>query len=154
MYIFDTSPLSELFRSYYRGRFPTLWGKLEALIANGKVSSTREVKNELERYGRADENWIRNNSAIFTTPTAHEANFVKRIYAVRHFQQNIELKKIHKGGFNADPFVVAKAAVNKGIVVTLESIPKNGVRVPNICKHFNIECCNLEDFMEAEGWVF
>ena len=79
---------------------------------------------------------------------------VKRIFAVGHFQQVIEQKKLYKGGNNADPFVVAKAAVTDGTVVTLESNLPNASRMPNICDHFDVQWLNLEDFMETEGWEF
>ena len=46
-----------------------------------------------------------------------------------------ERKKIQKGGLNADPFVIAKAAVNDAMVVTLETEKPNAVRIPNICEH-------------------
>lgn len=154
MYIFDTSPLSSLFRNFYRGRFPSLWQQFDSLIDNGEITSTREVSRELDRYGRVDEDWMRDNRAIFTTPTAQEVQFVRTIYRVSHFRQNIELKKIQKGGLNADPFVVAKAAVNDGVVITLENMQPNAAKIPNICDHFGIRCHNLEEFMEEEGWQF
>lgn len=154
MYIFDTSPLSSLFRNYYRSRFPTLWDHFDALVSDGVVTSTREVKRELDQYSRVDEQWLRDNSAIFTTPTVREALVVRQIYEVKHFQQNIELKKIHKGGLNADPFVVAKAIVENGTVVSLESAAPNAARIPNICQQFGVRCLNLEEFMEEEGWQF
>ena len=91
---------------------------------------------------------------FFSTPTAAETEFVREIYRIKHFWQNIELKKIQKGGFSADPFVIAKAVVNDAIVVTLEIEKPKVVRISNICKHFGIECVNLEDFMEAEDWKF
>lgn len=155
MYVFDTSPFSALFKSFYRRRFPTLWTQFDGLAEDGTITSTREVGRELERYGNEEcQEWLRNHREIFTTPTAAEANVVRRIYEVEHFQQNIELKKLQKGGLNADPFVVAKAAVNEGTVVTLERAPPNAARIPNICHHFNINCFTLEEFMEAEGWIF
>jgi len=154
MYVFDTSPLSNLFRHFYRRRFPTLWESFDELIANGDVTSTREVKRELERYAHINEDWMRDNAAIFTTPTAAEGGIIRNIYAVPHFQQNIELKKIQKGGLNADPFVVAKALVGEGTVVTLEGALPNAAKIPNICRHFNVRCLNLEEFMEEEGWQF
>ena len=153
-YVFDTSPLSSLFKNYYRGRFPTLWQQFDRIVANGTVTSTREVARELDRYGRVDQVWMRNNRYIFTTPTAEEGQVVRTVYQVQHFRQNIELKKIQKGGLNADPFVVAKAAVNQGIVVTLESRQPNAAKIPNICEHLGILCMNLEEFMEEEGWQF
>ena len=155
MYVFDTSALSELFGSYYRSRFPTLWKLFDELIEAGSVTSTREVAREIEQYSRGDlEEWMKRNKELFSTPTAAEAEFVREIYEVKHFQQNIELKKIQKGGLNADPFVIAKAAVNDAIVITLEIEKPKAVRIPNICKHFGIECFNLEDFMEEENWQF
>src|SRR5467141_2643406 len=27
-------------------------------------------------------------------------------------------------------------------------------KIPNICKHFNVPCMTLEEFMAAEGWQF
>lgn len=155
MYVFDTSALSELFGSYYRSRFPTLWKLFDELVETGSITSTREVAREIERYSRGDiEDWMKRNRKLFSTPTAAEAEFVRKIYEVKHFQQNIELKKIQKGGLNADPFVIAKAAVNNAIVVTLEIEKPKAVRIPNICRHFGVECFNLEDFMEKEGWQF
>ena len=155
MYVFDTSALSDLFGSYYPSRFPTLWELFDELVETGSVTSTREVAREIEQYSRGGlEEWMEWNKEFFSTPTATEAEFVREIYEVEHFRQNIELKKIQKGGFNADPFVIAKAAVNDGVVVTLETEKPNAVRIPNICEHFEIECFNMEDFMEEENWEF
>lgn len=154
MYIFDTSPLSNLFKNFYPRRFPTLWQNLDNLIEGGDLISTREVRRELALYARADEGWMSDSNHIFTTPTADEINMIRNIYAIPHFQQNIEMKKIQKGGLNADPFVIAKASVCNGTVVTLESSPPNGAKIPNICNHFSINCINLEQFMEKEGWEF
>jgi hypothetical protein len=85
---------------------------------------------------------------------AAEGAFVARIYRVSHFQQNIELQKLLKGGKNADPFVIARAAVENRTVVTMEVFKPNGVKIPNICRHFGVKCLLLEDFMEEEGWTF
>ena len=155
MYVFDTSALSELFGSYYRSRFPTLWKLFDELIISGSLTSTREVAREIEQYSRGNiEDWIKRNKGVFSTPTVAEAEFVREIYEIKHFQQNIELKKIQKGGLNADPFVIAKAAVNNAIVVTLETEKPEAVRIPNICRHFGIKCFDLEDFMQEENWQF
>ena len=121
MYVFDTSPLSSLFKKFYRRRFPTLWQQFDALVADRTVTSTREVRRELDLYAYASEDWIRDNGAIFTMPTAAEALFIRQIYAVTHFQQNIEMKKIQKGGLNADPFVIAKAGKPLVKVVALDA---------------------------------
>jgi hypothetical protein len=47
-YVFDNSPLSALFRNYYRKSFPTLWQRFDQLVADGRLVSTREVFREIE----------------------------------------------------------------------------------------------------------
>jgi Domain of unknown function (DUF4411) len=79
---------------------------------------------------------------------------LRRSIGITHFQQNIEQQKLLKGGRNADPFVIAKAATDGKTVVTMELLKPNAAKIPNICKHFNIPCLTLEQFMETEGWQF
>ena len=154
-YVFDTSPLSTLFKNYYLRRFPTLWQHFDELVDNGDIVSTREVLREIEDGPiESLRQWAAQNGELFTMPDAEEGGFVARIYAVQHFQQNIERQKMLKGGRNADPFVIAKAAVTERTVVTMEQRQPNAAKIPNICDHFDIPCVTLEDFMETEGWEF
>jgi hypothetical protein len=155
IYIFDTNAFSQLFDSFYRNRFPTLWEQFDGLVDDGRVTSTREVGREI-----ADcrvvvlREWADAERGLFPSPSAAEAAFVARIFAVPHFQQIIEQRKLLKGGKNADPFIVARAQALEGTVVTMEGEPPNGAKIPNICRHFRIPCLSLEGFMEAEDWVF
>jgi hypothetical protein len=154
-YVFDNSPLSALFRNFYRGRFPSLWQRFDGLVAAGQIVSTREAYREIEDGATESlREWAAQNHALFATPTAAEGAFVARIYAVNHFQQNIEQQKILKGGRNADAFVIAKAAVEERAVVTMEVLKPHAAKIPNICQHFNVGCLSLEQFMEEEGWSF
>ena len=154
-YVFDNSPLSVLFKNFYRKTFRSLWENFDALVANGRIVSTREALREIE--DGAPENlvaWAKDHTDLFATPTAAEARFVASIYAIPHFQQNIEQQKLLKGGNNADPFVVAKAAIEDRAVVTMEEFKPNAARIPNICRHFGVKCLSLQEFMEEEGWAF
>ena len=54
----------------------------------------------------------------------------------------------------ADPFVIAKAKVHNGCVITQEVKKPNAARIPNVCEHFGVDCLNLEGFMEREDWTF
>ena len=154
-YAFDTSPLSTLFRNYYRGVFRSLWRDFDQLVSDGTLISTREVRRELEGYQHNGlQDWLKANTELFPTPTAEEAAFVARIFAIPHFQNNIEGKKFMRGGLVADPFIIARAAVAGASVVTVETFKPNASDIPNICQHFNIPCLSLEQFMEAEGWTF
>lgn len=154
-YVFDNGPFSSLFRNFYRKTFRTLWENFDALVADGSILSTREVLREIE--DSADQSlrdWSRLSQHLFETPTAPEGLFVAKIYAVPHFQHNIEQQKLLKGGKVADPFVIAKAAVEGRTVVTMEKFKKDGAKIPNVCRHFHVPCLSLEEFMESENWEF
>lgn len=154
-YAFDSSALSALFRNYYRDVFKSLWAGFDGLVAAGRITSTREALREIEDSNLDDLlAWAKANQAIFTTPTAAEAAIVGRIYAVPHFQHNIEMRKLLNGGKLADPFIIARAAAIGGAVVTTERLKPGGAKIPNICAHFKIPCHTLERFMQAEGWSF
>lgn len=154
VYILDTSFIIQLHENYYRENFVTLWGLFDEMLAAGQFTSTREVRRELEEQSDVATKWAEANNDLFTTPTAEEGRFVANIYAVKHFQQNIELKKILKGGKNADPFVIARAAVLDGTVLTMEQLKPNAAKIPNICDHFKLPCMDLRGFMTAEKWSF
>jgi hypothetical protein len=153
-FVFDTGPFSSLHRNFYRTVFTSLWDMFDLLIENGSIVSVRECLRELEDGPEASRQWAAQNAAIFHAPTAGEAAFIARIYAVPHFQQNIEQQKLLKGGKLADPFVIAKAAVERKTVVTTEKLKPNAVKIPNICRHFGVPCLDLQEFMEAQGWRF
>jgi hypothetical protein len=124
-------------------------------VADKRLTSTREALREIEQGGADSLRvWAADNKELFATPIPDEGAFVAGIFAVPHFQQNIEQQKLLNGGFNADPFVVAKAAVEKATVVTMEHLKPNGSGIPNLCKHFSVSCKNLEEFMESEKWEF
>ena len=99
MYVFDTNAFSQLFHSYYRGRFPTLWVNFDELVANGVITSTREVAREIEGDRvEALREWARSRKELFPSPTSAEAEFVTRIFRFRHFQQIIEKRSFSRAG--------------------------------------------------------
>jgi len=155
IYVFDTAPLSTLFKNFYPARFPTLWKHFDGLVDNGSIVSTREVAREIGNGAvEALRQWAADHVDIFPAPTADEGQFVLEIYKVQHFQNNIKQQKLLKGGILADPFVIAKAKIIDGTVVTMEKFKPNSAKIPNICDHFDIPCMDLEKFMEEEGWTF
>ena len=153
-YVFDTGIFIDLFSNYYRKSFPSLWTLFDEMINEGKITSTREALREIAERNDGTYEWAQNNDLIFTTPNAKEGAFVVEIYKVAHFRQNIERQKLLQGGKNADPFIIARAAVRGYSVVTTESRKPHAAKVPNICEHFDIKYLNLENFMGAENWQF
>lgn len=155
IYVLDTNVISCLHKNYYRKRFVSLWKEFDQLVAEGRITSTREAYHELHNgVAGADVEWAEEHADLFVTPNAAEVSFVSQIYSVAHFQENIEKQKLYKGGHNADAFIVARAFAISGAVVTMERLKPNAVKLPNICHHFNIPYFDLEGFMENEGWEF
>ena len=156
MYVFDTSSLIILFTNFYRGRFPSLWGKFDKLISDGRIVSVREVYNEITSFYAETRlvQWAKDHRRLFAEPSIEELHFVNRIFAVKRFQLLIRKKEILNGKPVADPFVIARATVEDGVVVTQEQFKENAAKIPNVCKHFGIKHTDLEGFMEQEGWEF
>ncbi len=154
IYVFDSSSLIVLFRHYYPNRFPSLWKKFDALVDEKRIVSTREVLNEFKIHEDRLLDWANNHRNLFPQPTVAELEFVAEIFKVTHFQTLIRKKERLQGTPVADPFVIAKAQVENGCVVTEESLKTNAAKIPNVCKHFNMFCINLETFMERENWKF
>lgn len=156
VYVFDSGPLIDLFRHYYRTRFPSLWESFDAMVIEGRITSTREVFNELEGRGDNLATWCKENrQQVFLTPSTQEQEFVRKLFEVRHFQEMIRRKARLQGGPVADPFVIARAkCLENGCVVTTEKHSPNAAKIPNVCEHFGIDCTNLEEFMEREKWRF
>ena len=155
-YIFDNNTLSGIFRHYYRDSFPSFWSLFDKMVLEGTIMSVREVKNEIEVLTRKDELeiWAKANARFFHAPTAEELQFITKIYSVPHFLKSISQKKLLKGDPFADPFIIAKAFVEQGTVVTLEKVTPNAVKIPNICEHFQIPCINLKIFLKQNNWSF
>lgn len=156
MYVFDTNSFSRLFSCYPNDRFPSLWNRFEGMFSSGKIMSTREVMIELQAGKRRTEkayNWARDHRQSFTPLIGEEAAAVAEIFQIEHFRQ-IMRRKQGVVSTSADPFVIARANFLGRTVVTEESKPPHGARIPNICEYFGIPCIKLNDLMQQENWIF
>lgn len=156
MYVFDNSSLRVICESYYPTRFPSLWEKFDKLVSERRVTSVREVYKEIERWrpSRRLVQWAANHRDLFPAPSPEELRFISQIFSIKHFQGLIEKKNILEGAPAADPFVIARAKIIRGIVVTQEQFKEHAARIPNVCAYFGIEYTDLEGFMEREKWKF
>ncbi|MDF9409122.1 MAG: hypothetical protein A4E52_01890 [Pelotomaculum sp. PtaB.Bin013] len=157
IYVFDANVFMDLFGYYYESRFPTLWERFYHGVDIGQITSVREVKHEIDGHYKKDRRinqWARKNSKIFSIPSEEEMLFVQEIFKIEHFQAIISNKNRLEGKPVADPFIIAKAKIINGTVVTNEANRPNGVKIPNICEYFKVKCIDLEKFMEVENWSF
>jgi hypothetical protein len=105
-------------------------------------------KDELEIWSKV------HRDSFYSNPAPSELAFIRRIYSVEHFQHNISSQKLLKGGPFADPFIIAKAYVENGTVVSQEEFKPHSARIPNICEHFHIPCIKLQEFIQQQKWSF
>ena len=154
IYVFDSNSFSEM-SPYFPDIFPAFWAKFELALANGEISSTREVLLELTDGPQNHIlEWCNNNKSIFEVPNNAELEFVNKIFSINHFRQLISNKSILRGTPVADPIVIARAAILSGTVVSEESYKPNASKIPNVCEYFGIRCIKLGDFLRENGWTF
>lgn len=157
MYIFDTNTFITIFEFIYKSRFPSFWTKFDQYIESGNIVSVREVLNEISNYHNKKAKtvvWANENKKIFLMPDDTEVEYVRQIMQHPRFKFIVSKQSQLEGKPVADPFLIAKAKAQKGIVVTEEHYAKDGVKIPNICEEFGVKCINFEKFMEDEGWKF
>ena len=154
-YVFDTNSFQQLFRCYSRARFPSLWNRFDALVAAGNVTSCVQVFDEIQVRDKNDGEmqWANAHSPLFPMVTGEELEFLQRIYEVPQFRHVVPLD-VRDQNLPADPFLIARADFLDGMVVTQERESGAKVRIPFICRHFDIPCGSLDSFMEAEKWIF
>lgn len=155
-YVFDNNSLIAVFKHYYFDQFPSFWELFNPMVKSKEILSVREVRREMEESNRWNllKKWAKNYPDFFSAPSEEELKFITTIFEVKHFQTNIEHKKLLAGKPVADPFIIAKAKVNNAIVVTEEAFKEHASKIPNICAHFNIENLNLQQFLIKENWTF
>ncbi len=137
---------------------PKFWGFLDELAANGKISSPRIVYDEVERH--ANNNllqWImaRKNTALFSPSDRFVQNRLTEInlYVVENYDQ-VEAGKFLAG---ADTWLIAHARQYGGRVVTFETLvgpESRKAKIPNVCKHFDVEYMDLFGMLRALGFTF
>ena len=154
-YVFDTNSFIVI-GHYYPEQFPSFWNKFDQSVEIGKIISVREVFRELDQDASASHlsDWIEDHKNIFMIPNAAATEFVSTIFSIQHFQALVSEKNRLAGRPCADPFIIAWAKVIGGCVVTEEKEKPNAAKIPNVCRHFGIDCINLQGFMEREGWSF
>lgn len=154
IYVFDSDALIDLFKNFYLNRFPSLWERFDQVVKESKIISVREVYNEIKERGDRLSQWAKEKQHPFQESSPEELAFVVEIFKVPHFQSLIRKKERLQGKPVADPFVIARAKILNGCVITQEKKKPNAAKIPNVCEHFGIDCSNLEGFMEREDWTF
>jgi hypothetical protein len=151
IYSVDSSALIHGWRRVYRPKnFGFIWERLDALIKEGRLQSSIEVYNELEKKDDELFKWCKDRKdELFVEIDDELQTEVARI--MKAYSRLVDTVKGRSG---ADPFVIALASVAmpKLVVVTEEHPGK--LKIPDVCNAEKIDHCGLEDLIEREDWKF
>lgn len=161
-YVIDSSSLIELSRRYPFDVFPNLWKKVEELIDKGLLISHKEVLKEISKMDDFLKLWAQKQKKLFRELDEEQIKIVKEI-----LKKYPSLAKPDNESGGADAFVIALAIqvssnpqkklfdkIKSHIIVTEERIRGDRVRIPFVCKDYNIECINIIEMSRTEGWKF
>ena len=151
-YCIDTSAILDGWVRYYpRDVFPTLWDKLEDMIAGGRLIAPDEVLKELSKNDDDLHAWARLQDGLFC-PLEDDIQIATAeiLGAFPKLVNNERNRSI------ADPFVIAVAKVRGLSVVTGEKRKGNPARpkIPDVCDAYGIKSLTLLELMKSEGWKF
>ena len=120
------------------------------MIFDGTIVSVDEVYRELQKRWNeqsSEGKWLHRHKCCFQNTTNKEGCIIGEIFKNKKFQEGVKEKSIREGTPEADAFVVAKAKVLNGIVVTAESDGKpNSEKIPNIAVSQGVPYMKIDDF--------
>lgn len=160
-YCLDSNTFIEASRRYYAlNTFPIYWDWL--LSKKDIIGSIDHVYDELTSFkSDKDEliNWVKSHKDdIFDSSNTVD---IQTTYAaiINSLYQNQTYNTVNRDNFisGADPWLIAYASVNNCILVTHEELaPLNSkkVKIPNICKEFDVEYMNTFEMLRREQALF
>ena len=128
-------------RYYPFERVPKFWAFLSQHIEEGTMCSPSFVYDELVVYKDDLAKWIktRKTKGLRVATDGHIQGEYRKI--ADHVATNYTQPKSEEFLTGADPWVIACALHVGGTVVTQESTSRTRkVRIPTICKEFNVPC--------------
>ena len=154
-YCIDTSALIHAWRRAYPIRnFPLVWGRIDELIEAGRLISSIEVLNELEKRDDDLYEWANERKDMFLDIEGNKLQI--RIAEILKFYPR--LVDTRKNRSAADPFVIAVASVSDPtLVVVTEEGSTNNIKKPNIpdvCIAENLKCIKILELIILEDWRF
>ena len=153
-YCIDTSALIDWWEYYSPDVFPGLLPLMEGLVLQERLCAVRYVGSEIKDSEEEETlaKWCRRQTGFYVDDDEE----IQR--KVREIMEQFQFPKRTRGINNADPFVIARAALNgEGWHVVSSERPENGnaLRNPNIpfvCKHLGVSHIRFLDMLRMEKW--
>ena len=147
IYTLDTDWLIHTMTHYPLDIAPEVWAHIKYLIDNGRIIICDPVYQEILEQEDELSAWLKANlGKALREPGEKEFEFVKEEIMANYEEQFSNWFTLDDpNGIEADPFLVATAAVGGFIVVTGENrkiMQSNShlSKTPNVCDFFSIPC--------------
>ncbi len=134
---------------------PRFWTMIDELVEGGQVACPIQVYQELLDGQDEIVNWARErkNSGMFVDPSIAVQKEVRGVvsYVVRSYPDNQARRRFLR---RADPWIIAHAIAEGGVVVSLESRVRPSsqqVKIPNVCDQYSVKCINTYDMIRQLG---
>ena len=128
--------------------FPAVWRWMASLVAAGHLRATAVVLEELSRKDDELLSWARGQKD-FVVPLDGPVQLAASDILAR-FPDWVDANATET---SADPFVVALAQVHGLTVVTQERPNSGRPHIPDVCRAYQITCCDLLGLMRQESLV-
>ena len=154
IYVVDTSEWINPYRRYPEEVFPSLWKHVELLISDKRISSPREVLDEVKRGQDGLVDWLKMRRSMFrdTGDLIGKANAI-----IKEHPRLVNPNATHE---IADPYVIALAMWYRDhtvdlspIIVTDENLHRIS-GIPYAARANGIQTCKLMEMIQREGWTF
>ncbi|MFA4852784.1 MAG: DUF4411 family protein [Bacteroidales bacterium] len=148
IYIIDMSSIKELHDRYPKNLFPTIWQHITSLIHEEQLFSHIEVLREIRNTIYPKDKlllWSNKNKKIFSG--MDDCQIGKMPLIKSKFNLDYWNNNMNRPAPWADPYLIAMAMCEKGIIITQEHKTKAN-RIPPIAKEFGIDSFNLLEFFQ------
>ena len=141
-YVIDACALINAAQNYNMSKksFAHIWESLDDMIRRGELISSSEIMDELKDDDL--QAWAKQHKECFVPLTKEVQE--KTTEVLSKFPTLIKIRST--GNSNADPFLVATAALQGGTIVTDERLGDSNTKdykIANVCQALNIPYINL-----------
>ena len=147
-YIIDTSSmLSQKDNETHRRKvFRSQWEKIDELVRQQIIVTCSETASEVN--DDSVKSWLENEHCTILPIDDEVQACVTRV--VTQNPQLIDFKSCKSSG---DAFLIA-TAMRYGLTVITEENKTSNKKIPYVCARMGVQCVNILELCDQEGWVF
>ncbi len=157
-YYLDSNVLIEVKnRAYAFDIARPFWDWLEEKLFEKIILLSKLIYDELTEGDDDLSNWIKKFNHTDTVVIPNEDIQKKYQRIADYVMQTYPVHQVHSFLKRADAWVIAHAYAQDAIVITHEALVDNTskrIKIPNICKHFDVSYDNLYKMMRDLGFSF